>query len=251
MTTVFRYASFFREGVDSIECGNVRPLPPPFFRVHCLASRTVILQMIFLVFRSQLKYGSLPIANCVWAARHFSIWLPSFSYVPFIRTNRHHDQTSSSFYKIYLFCATGRETINKVKMLSFVGRSGSLTPFFTATTQLLANPAKGIVPCVLEKAKVDIQMDVDPKKPTLVTGKWRIDAVLNPRASILYMTLRKFSYLFRCSYFLQKPLPRSSSPFRPLRYSGGEKAAAIVVVAVFLYCFRAWFIKWLSIHNYN
>jgi len=73
-------------------------------------------------------------------------------------------------FKIYLFCATGRETINKVKMLSFVGRSGSLTPFFTATTQLLANPAKGIVPCVLEKAKVDIQMDVDPKKPTLVTG---------------------------------------------------------------------------------
>merc|ERR1711872_1141654 len=78
--------------------------------------------------------------------------------------------SSFNLFKIYLFCATGRETINAVKMLSFVGRSGSLTPFFTATTQLLANPAKGIVPCVLEKAKVDIQMDVDPKKPTLVTG---------------------------------------------------------------------------------
>ena len=56
-------------------------------------------------------------------------------------------------------------------MLSFVGRSGSMTPFFTATTQLLANPTKAIVPCVLEKAKIDVQMDVDPKKPTLVTGK--------------------------------------------------------------------------------
>jgi len=55
-------------------------------------------------------------------------------------------------------------------MLSFVGRSGSLTPFFTATTQLLASPAKNIVPCVLEKSKVEIQMDTDPKKPTLVTG---------------------------------------------------------------------------------
>merc|ERR1712002_177796 len=55
-------------------------------------------------------------------------------------------------------------------MLSFVGRSGSLAPFFSATTQLLASPAKAIVPAVLEKAKVDIQMDVDRKQPTLVTG---------------------------------------------------------------------------------
>lgn len=55
-------------------------------------------------------------------------------------------------------------------MLSFVGRSGSLSPFFSASTQLLASPAKAIVPAVLEKAKVDIQMDVDQKKPTLVTG---------------------------------------------------------------------------------
>ena len=60
---------------------------------------------------------------------------------------------------------------NQEIMLSFVGRSGSLTPFFTATTQLLASPAKNIVPCVLEKSKVEIQMDTDPKKPTLVTGK--------------------------------------------------------------------------------
>merc|ERR1712136_305970 len=59
---------------------------------------------------------------------------------------------------------------NSLKMLSFVGRSGSMTPFFTATTQLLANPSKAIVPCVLEKAKIEVQMDVDPKKPTLVTG---------------------------------------------------------------------------------
>merc|ERR1712142_626958 len=59
---------------------------------------------------------------------------------------------------------------NQEIMLSFVGRSGSLTPFFTATTQLLASPAKNIVPCVLEKSKVEIQMDTDPKKPTLVTG---------------------------------------------------------------------------------
>lgn len=55
-------------------------------------------------------------------------------------------------------------------MLSFVGRSGSLTPFFSATTQLLASPAKAIIPCVLDKSPVAIQMDVDPKKPTLVTG---------------------------------------------------------------------------------
>lgn len=59
-------------------------------------------------------------------------------------------------------------------MLSFVGRSGSLSPFFSASTQLLASPAKAIVPAVLEKAKVDIQMDVDQKKPTLVTGSERL-----------------------------------------------------------------------------
>merc|ERR1712142_696328 len=52
---------------------------------------------------------------------------------------------------------------NQEIMLSFVGRSGSLTPFFTATTQLLASPAKNIVPCVLEKSKVEIQMDTDPR----------------------------------------------------------------------------------------
>jgi len=55
-------------------------------------------------------------------------------------------------------------------MLSFVGRSGSLAPFFSASTQLLASPAKAIVPAVLEKSKVEIQMDIDPKKPTIVTG---------------------------------------------------------------------------------
>ena len=55
-------------------------------------------------------------------------------------------------------------------MLSYVGRSGSLLPFHSATTQLLASPAKAIVPCVLEKSQVKVQMDLDPKKPTLVTG---------------------------------------------------------------------------------
>lgn len=55
-------------------------------------------------------------------------------------------------------------------MLSFVGRSGSLAPFFSASTQLLASPAKAIVPAVLEKSKVVVQMDTDPMKPTLVTG---------------------------------------------------------------------------------
>jgi len=55
-------------------------------------------------------------------------------------------------------------------MLSYVGRSGSLLPFHSATTQLLASPAKAIVPCVLEKSQVKVQMDVDQKKPTLVTG---------------------------------------------------------------------------------
>jgi ubiquinol-cytochrome c reductase iron-sulfur subunit len=55
-------------------------------------------------------------------------------------------------------------------MLSFVGRSGSLSPFFTASTHLLASPAKAIVPAVLEKSKIEVKMDVDPKKPTLVTG---------------------------------------------------------------------------------
>jgi len=55
-------------------------------------------------------------------------------------------------------------------MLSFVGRSGSLAPFFTASTQLVANPAKSIVPGVLAKAKVEVQIDTPISTISLDTG---------------------------------------------------------------------------------
>jgi len=55
-------------------------------------------------------------------------------------------------------------------MLSFVGRSGSLAPFFSVSTQLLANPAKAIVPAAMDMAKSDVQIDAQSKVPKLVTG---------------------------------------------------------------------------------
>ena len=147
-------------------------------------------------------------------------------------------------------------------MLSFVGRSGSLSPFFTASTHLLASPAKAIVPAVLEKSKIEVKMDVDPKKPTLVTGiqhahahteltRWknsgsRIVAhwqlyrhtstyALNPFVYWLTFFYYKEYLLFRRRFRVQESPPLDANPFCSFGYSGNSSN---IFITLSLACIR-------------
>lgn len=70
-------------------------------------------------------------------------------------------------------------------MLSFVGRSGALAPFFTASSQLVANPSKAIIPAIIEGSKSGIKMDApQSNSPKLVTCAPAASTVLLPSMQV-------------------------------------------------------------------